>query len=131
MANVAGTSNQGSVVARPRKQPQDRKPKAVAATVDGPETAFAFTDANGVTYTSTRLLSEVMTPGVLRRNRSDEFALYCELIEALFAGASDALAAIDGSWEVMSAAVKALQGHMESAASTVGASLGESSGSST
>lgn len=127
VANIAGANKATSP--RPRRAPQDRLPKKTERS--DVESLFEFTDDAGVVHTAGRLLSEVITPGVLRRNRADEFALYCELVEALFDGDEQAMAAIDGSWDVLKRVVEALQDEMKQAASRVGASLGESSDSST
>lgn len=126
MANIAGT---GTSQPRPGRAPQDRLPKRT--DTDDSEQLFTFTDDAGVEHTATRLLSEVITFGVLRRNRADEFGLYCELVEELFKGNDDAMAAIDSSWGILRRVVESLQEEMKQAAGRVGASLGESSGSST
>lgn len=122
MANVAHNQTRG-------RAPQDHLPKKT--TRDDTESLFTFYDDEGVEHVATSLLSEVITPGVLRRNRADEFSLYCELVEALFDGNPDAMAAMDASWDTMKRVIEDLQQSMRTAASKVGATLGESTGSST
>lgn len=122
MANVAHNQTRG-------RTPQDHLPKQT--TRDNTESLFSFYDDDGTEHVATCLLSEVITPGVLRRNRTDEFSLYCELVEALYDGNPEAMAAIDSSWETLKRVVNDLQDAMKAAGSKVGATLGESTGSST
>ena len=100
------------------KEPQDHKSKAVAVEGD-----FTF-EHEGVTFTSTRPLGEVLSPGFIRRHRRlPEIDLYFTMLEELFAGNKAAIGVIDGmDWPSLGALTKQLERHMQS---TVGASLGE------
>lgn len=101
------------------KTPQDHKSKA-GEPVEG---AFTF-DHEGVTFTSTRPVSEVLSPGFIRRHRRlPEIDLYFTMIEELFAGNKAAVGVIDGmDWASLGALTKRLEQHMQA---TIGASLGE------
>lgn len=103
------------------KAPQDHKSKADAESeVEGD---FTF-EHEGVTFTSSQNLSDVITPGFIRRHRRlPEVDLYFTMIEELFSGNKAAIGVIDGmKWDEVGKLTERLQKHMQT---TLGASLGE------
>jgi hypothetical protein len=104
------------------KQPQDHLPKA-ASEPDEKDGDFTF-EHGGVTFTSTRNVADVISPGFIRRHRRlPEIDLYFTMLEEMFAANKAALGVIDGmEWADLRALTKRLEKHMQR---TIGASLGE------
>lgn len=102
------------------KEPQDHKSKA---TAESTKDAFEFAH-DGVTYESVKGVSEVITPGFIRRNRRrDEMDFYFTMLEHLFDGAPEALDALDSmQWSDLKTVTEALEAHMQL---SLGASLGK------
>lgn len=102
------------------KEPQDHKPKAGDEAEDG---LFVF-EHKGVTFTSSKTIEEVVSPGFLRRNRKlPEMDFYFTMLEGLFDGNVAAIGVIDGmTWGELATLTKSLEQHMQR---TIGASLGE------
>lgn len=114
-----------------RRQPQDRRPKAtvepLTSRIDDDD-RFSFVDRDGVKHTSARTVTDTLTPGMIRRNRADELSLVYAIVEALFADNDAAMAVLDNDWGVFAQVSEDLGAHMQE---MIGASLGESQGSST
>lgn len=89
---------------------------------DPPPDCFEFTSDDGTVYRSTRPLLVVVTPGLLRRYRSNEMEFAFQVVEQLFSDQPDAMAAIDGSWTCLGRVANSLQPHIEAA---LRVSLGE------
>lgn len=83
---------------------------------------FSFTAADGQTFTSTKDVAEVVTPGLLRRYRQDEIEFAFQALEALFGDNPAAMQAIDTSWKTLGSVTRALQPFVER---TLRVSLGE------
>lgn len=80
------------------KQPQDRKPKNRDDTPVGEgaaRKAHMTVTLDGVTYTSTEAIADVVTFGMRRRWKDDPERLIIEVIEMLFADQPEAIAALD------------------------------------
>jgi hypothetical protein len=110
-----------------RKQPQDRRPKATdEGTREMPDDVFKWTDADGTEWVSDVPIREVVTPGLVRRNRHNDMTLVMEALELLFAKQPEFFDVIDVSWEQTNAAGDAFL----TAVQDMGTSMGESGRSS-
>lgn len=107
-----------------RKQPQDRKPKDEPREI--PDDRFEWTDPDGTTWTSDKPIRDVVTPGLIRRNRSNDMTFIMEAMEGLFAGQPEFLDVIDADWDTMNACGEAFLTQVQN----MGASMGESGRSS-
>lgn len=109
-----------------RKQPQDRRPKAVEGPKEIPEDRFEWTDTSGRTWVSDVPIRDVVTPGLIRRNRINDLTLIMEAMELLFAKQPEFLDVIDSSWDDMNTVGAAFLEKVQD----MGTSMGESSRSS-
>lgn len=80
---------------------------------DGDPGLFTFTAPDGTEHTATRPVSEVVTPGLLRRNRNDEMGFAFTVLESLLD--EEGIAAVDGSWAALRAFSEQLRPHIEEA----------------
>lgn len=109
-----------------RKAPQDHRAKGEGATSEVPDTHFAWTDPTGTTWVSTKAVRDVITPGLVRRNRSSDMSFTMEALELMFDDQPGFFAIVDESWDAMSSASEALAETFQ----RMGTSVGESSRSS-
>ena len=110
-----------------RKVPQDRRQKqGEAATPEVPDTHFSWTDPDGKVWASTMPVKDVITPGLVRRNRNNDMSFTMEVLEGLFEDQPEFFDTVDDSWDAMNAVSNALQETF----TTMGTTMGESRGSS-
>ncbi len=76
---------------------------------------FTFTADDGQTFTSTKAVTAVVTPGLLRRHRGDEVEFAFRALELLFEDNPAAMSAIDGSWATLGQVTRGLQPFVEDA----------------
>lgn len=117
MANVPATA----------KNPQDRKPKAAKPAVEtGVDDGHFWFELEGDRFTFEPVTTETMAPGEFRRNRANPSEITYTLLERT--APPGALEAIDAAWGTHNVVLPAFDDY---ASEALGASLGESSGSST
>lgn len=118
MAKVAGQQQDEPVVRsvpagsafRPGPSPQEPERALPSVPADG---RFTFTDEEGQSYTSTKDVAKVVTPGLLRRYRDNEVEFAFRALELLFEDNPAALSAIDASWATLGKVSKGLQPFIE------------------
>lgn len=108
MVNIAGQA-QGSAFV-PQVAVTDGQ-KALPDTMT--EERMSFTAEDGTVFTANHPIRRVLTPGLIRRYRSDQMEMFWRLIEGLFSDQPDAMDAIDNSWEVMGSLNNMLEPHVE------------------
>ena len=110
-----------------RRQPQDRQPKHDGSRREIPDAHFEWTDPSGKEWVSDKPIRDVVTPGLVRRNRANDMTFIMESMERLFADQPEFLDVIDADWYTMNACGEAFMDQVQD----MGASMGESGGSST